>query len=139
MVSKDRGYIISAGSIRDIMTSSHSALPKEASGLLLGEGSAGSVILTVRNTTYDENTLVSFRISDKTIRSTEQSIAWTKLKIYGCFHSHVLGIARPSKRDCASPKRTGDLWMIYSVRYRQLKLFEWDGSAFQKRRFRVAK
>lgn len=106
--------------------------------MLLGEGSARATILSVCATRSDENTLVSFRIRDETIRKIENSLRSGDVQIRGCFHSHIAGAARPSKYDRKGAKDVGDLWLIFSVGFHELRLFEWDGIAFQRKRFRIS-
>jgi proteasome lid subunit RPN8/RPN11 len=114
------------------------ALPREASGLLVGESCARATALSVYGTRSDENTPVSFRIRDEAIRNIEESLCGTGVRVRGCFHSHVLGAARPSRYDRDGARAAGELWLIYSVRRRELRLYEWDGKTFQKRRFRIS-
>lgn len=137
-VSRAEAYIIGVGSISSILENVRSAFPREASGMLLGEGSAGATILSICPTRCDENTPVSFRIRDETIRNIEESLRGVDVRIRGCFHSHILGAARPSKYDRAGSKAAGDLWLIFSVRFNELRLFEWDGNAFQRKCFRIS-
>lgn len=139
LASKAEVYAFGTGSIGAVLKDARSAFPREASGLLLGKRSAGVTILSICATPSDENTLVSFRIRDETIRKIEESLRGGPVQIRGCFHSHVVGAARPSKYDCMGVKAVGDLWLIYSVRFCELRLFQWDGNAFQRRRYRILK
>lgn len=139
LISRAEVYFIAVANIDAILENVRSAFPREASGLLLGETFAGVTILSVRPTPSDENTPVSFRIRAKMIRRIEESLRNVDVQIRGCFHSHVLGPARPSKFDCAGMKAAGDLWLIYSARFHELRLFEWDGNAFQRKRFRSSR
>lgn len=130
-------YFIGAENISAILENVRSAFPREASGLVLGQEFGRRTVLCVHATRSDENTLVSFRIRDETIRRIAQSLLNVRLRIRGCFHSHIIGAARPSRYDCLVAKAAGDLWLIYSVRFQDLRLFEWDGNAFKRIRFGI--
>jgi len=116
---------------------SHKSFPTEACGVLVGR--RGSTLLSIRSTAGRDNTVISFTIADSEIAAIEQDLAGSNEAVRGCFHSHVFGRAIPSKRDAAARKRRGDLWLIYSLRFRQLRLFEWNGDRFSRRRFRVVR
>jgi proteasome lid subunit RPN8/RPN11 len=112
------------------------AYPREACGVLIGAARGHVTRLSVMATTAEENTSLSFVIRDRAIQTIAQSLDKSSA-VRGCFHSHVLGPARPSKRDCTAHKSRGDLWLIYSLRFLDLRLFTWDGARFSRTRFRV--
>ena len=130
-------YVLPLDQVEQLLTHVQAAFPWEASGLLLRREFKRSTILSIAATPSDENTLLSFRIRDAAISRIAASVKGSGTRVCGCFHSHVLGAARPSVRDSASPKTPGDLWLIYSARFRDLKLFRWDGTTFQKERFQI--
>jgi proteasome lid subunit RPN8/RPN11 len=129
-------YELTFRGLGDLLRNSRSAYPKEASGVLIGAERGHATRLSVIETPSEENTHLSFIIRDQALRRIAQSLGKSS-RICGCFHSHVLGPARPSKRDCASHKASGDLWLIHSLRFQDLKLFIWDGAKFNRTRFRV--
>lgn len=131
-------YLLPIDQIDQLLTCVQAAFPREASGLLLRREFRRFTVLSVAGTSSEENTLFSFRIRDAAIDKIAESLRGSGTRIGGCFHSHVVGAARPSSRDCAATKEPGDLWLIYSVRFRNLNLFGWDGMTFQKERFLMA-
>ena len=131
-------YIFPIDQIEQLLTYAWAAFPREASGLLLRREFKRFTVLYVVATSNKENTLISFRIRDTTIDKIAESLRGSETRIGGCFHSHVLGAARPSTLDRVATKEPGDLWLIFSVRFRNLVLFEWDGMTFQRERFRIA-
>ncbi|HTB01896.1 MAG TPA: Mov34/MPN/PAD-1 family protein [Bradyrhizobium sp.] len=128
-------YLLPTAEIEYLVIHAGAALPREASGLLLRRDFRRFTLLSVAGTSSRENTPLSFRIRDAAIKGIAESLQGTDARICGCFHSHVVGAARPSSIDCAATKGLGDLWLIYSVRFRDLKLYRWDGAAFQTERF----
>lgn len=130
-------YIIPIDQIERLLACVQTALPREASGLLLKRELPRCAVLSFAATSNQENTPLSFRIRDEAIEKIAASLKGSGVRTCGCFHSHVFGAARPSRQDCAAAKEPGDLWLIYSARFRSLNLFGWDGAAFQKKRFRV--
>ena len=130
-------YLLPIDQIEQLLTHVKAAFPREASGLLLRRELRRFSVLSIAGTSSEENTLISFRIRDAAIDKIVASLRGSDKKICGCFHSHVVGPARPSSRDCDASKEPGDLWLIYSLRFRDLNLFGWDGLAFQKERFRI--
>lgn len=131
-------YLFPIDQVGELLACTKAALPREGAGLLLRREFKRFTVLSVAATSNEENTLLSFRIRDVAISKIAESLIDSGTKICGCFHSHVLGAARPSKRDCAATKKRGDLWLIYSVRFCNLNLFSWDGATFQKERYRIA-
>lgn len=130
-------FLVPIDRIEQLVAHAHAALPREASGLLAQRLVDGFAVLSVVIASSDENSLCSFRIRDSFIEKVEKFLSGSKTRICGCFHSHVLGPAYPSKLDSAGPKKRGELWLIYSVRFRQLHLFEWNGVAFRRRGFLI--
>ena len=131
-------FLVPIDQIEQLLAHAHAALPREASGMLAQRVADRFAVLSVVGASSDENSLRSFRIRDSFIETVEKSLRGSGTTICGCFHSHVLGSAYPSKLDSAGPKKQGELWLIYSVRFRQLHLFEWNGVAFRRRRFLIA-
>ncbi len=132
-------YLLRIDQLQKLIDFIESTKPLEASGLILAEDFSKNTILSFVETACDENTSISFRIRDKTIKEVKDSIQDSGLRICGCFHSHILGPARPSYYDWISTKTIGDLWLIYSVKFLELILYSWDGSAFHKERFCIVK
>ena len=130
-------YVFPIDQIGRLLTLVEEALPREAAGLLLRRESKGITVLSFAPTPNTENSPLSFRIGDAAIDRIGQSLIGRETRICGCFHSHILGAARPSAKDRAANKKSGDLWLIYSVRFGNLRLFLWDGVVFQRERFRI--
>src|SRR6202051_3066050 len=122
-------HILPTAQIEHLLTHVRAAFPREASGLLLRRDFKRFTILSVAGTSSTDNTPLSFRIRDGAIEKIAESLRGSDTRICGCFHSHVLGKAYPSSHDCAATKESGDLWLIYSVRFRDLHLYRWDGMA----------
>lgn len=114
------------------------SFPKEASGLILKQEFRTNMILSVVCTSNKENNPFMFRIKESTIESVSNSIEKSGKKICGCFHSHIIGRAKPSIYDHLAKKKPGDLWLIYSIKFSELKLFKWNGNTFDKVRFRIS-
>jgi proteasome lid subunit RPN8/RPN11 len=130
-------YLLRATQLAVLLDHVEAAFPTEAAGLLLREEIGRFTFLSVAPTPSCENTLTSFVIRDADIDKVADSLNSSPVKVGGCFHSHILGPARPSPRDVAGAGSSGGLWLIYSVRFRQLNLFHWNGSKFRKERLRV--
>ena len=135
-LASSEAYVIGGATIVAISQHARDAFPREAAGLLIGRRRDSATALSVYPTPIDENTLLSFKIRDTTIRSVRERLNGGAT-IRGCFHSHLVGAARPSKHDRAGAQTPGDLWLIYSLRFHELKLYEWDGERFHRRRFRI--
>ncbi len=130
-------YLLPVIQLKKLLVDAESALPREASGLLLGRDFGRFTALSVIATPSHENTIISFRISNSDIDRVEEQLRGSDTRIRGCFHSHVFGAARPSSVDCSATKAPGDLWMIYAARFSNLKLFRWNGTSFQRERFGI--
>lgn len=130
-------YLILKSEIGLMLRSVQAALPAEASGILLREPHRDETLLSIIPTRFDRNSLISFRISAEDIARGQRAAAIYAAEVCGCFHSHVISRARPSTYDSMASKRPHDLWLIYSVVYRNLRLFEWDGAKFLRRTFRT--
>ena len=130
-------YILPSDEIEKLLASAQTAFPREASGLLLRQEFGRFTLLSLTATSDDENTLLSFRIRDDVIGKIAKCLKGTGATICGCFHTHVVGPARPSRVDCATAKKRGDLWLIYSLAFCNLSLFSWDGMTFHKTRLQI--
>jgi proteasome lid subunit RPN8/RPN11 len=132
-------YLLKIAQLQKLVNHIELTKPSEASGLILAKNFEEHILLSFIETSSEENTMISFRIRDKEIKEIAHSIEGSGLRICGCFHSHILGPARPSYFDGIAPKTVGDLWLIYSVRFLDFNIFSWDGNAFHKERFRLIK
>jgi len=130
-------YVFPVDEIEKVLASAQTAFPKEASGLLLRQEFGRFMLLSVTETSNEENTPLSFRIRDEVIEKIAKCLKGSGKAICGVSHSHVLGRAWPSSVDCAATKERGDLWLIYSVAYCNLRLFKWDGMTFERTRFQI--
>lgn len=130
-------FILPVNQIQEFLSYSQEAFPCEASGLLLRRDIRRFTVLTFVRTRSDENTPFSFRITDSDIQKISESLVDSHTRIGGCAHSHPFGRAAPSSIDSAASKEPGDLWLIYSLRFRHLNLFQWNLTSFQKVNFRI--
>ena len=131
-------YILPVDQLERLLACVDDAFPCEAAGLLLGRQVGRHTVLTINYMSSTDNTPLSFRIRDADIVQVASSLKGSETNICGCFHSHVLGDARPSRADREGAKEFGNLWLIYSMRFRRLKLFRWQGTAFTGEHFRIA-
>ncbi len=129
--------IIPLSQIQLLLKIAQSSYPRETSGLMLGYDFRQYTLLNFVATSNSENTPFTFRIKDAEIAEVADSAKETNRRICGCFHSHILGVAKPSAYDIACPKNEGDLWLIYAVKYSDIRIFRWDGESFQKQRFTI--
>jgi proteasome lid subunit RPN8/RPN11 len=132
-----RRYILPPSELEKIIEHVFSAIPKEACGLLLARDSARNSILSFIGLPSSGNSEYSFRIKDISICQIANSLRGSKTRICGCVHSHIRGRAKPSLVDCESSKGQCLIWMIYSVRYQELNLFEWCETGFRKIHLRI--
>lgn len=114
-----------------------SAVPREGSGLLLEQQFKRHSLLLFVPCSHEDNTVISFRISDAAISRVVDSVRGTQWRVTGCAHSHNRGRAFPSPNDCATPKGTLLLWLIYSVRWRDLRLFSWEHGTYNQENLRL--
>jgi proteasome lid subunit RPN8/RPN11 len=131
-------YVLPYAQAERALLGAREALPNEASGVLLGRRRRREIELHLVLTSSAENTPASFIIRTATYREVQSSFAGSGLTVCGCFHAHPRGPSRPSERDRQAKKNIGDLWLIYSLNWRELKLFEWDGQDFERQRYRIA-
>jgi len=130
-------FIIKIYQLKQIVRFINNSFPKEAAGIIIADKFSTNFILTFVETSTKENTWFTFRIRDGEIKKIENSISETNKRICGCFHSHTIGQASPSRLDCEAKKKIGDLWLIYSVKFLEFNLYKWNGKSFQKVSFRV--
>ncbi|MDP1632447.1 MAG: Mov34/MPN/PAD-1 family protein [Caulobacter sp.] len=129
-------FAIAAEDLAAVLLQVRIAFPREACGLLVGTVIRERVRLSVAATGSERNSVTSFHIPDAAIASARMALR-VGSTLRGVFHSHILGPARPSRRDIAGPKAMGELWLIYSVRFRDLALYQWDGERFDRKRLRT--
>jgi len=130
-------YIFPYDQLKEFLSHVDRVFPKEASGLLLGNEFKQFTILSFVADSCSENTACSFRIKAETMQKVARSLRGSTTKLLGCAHSHPKGAAFPSPMDREGATDACFLWMIYSVRRRELNLFEWDKRKFNKVRFRI--
>jgi proteasome lid subunit RPN8/RPN11 len=112
------------------------AWPREICGLLL-LGPGRRPILRLRPSGGHSNTRLSFHIADDEVKSQMRQSDPRRERLVGCFHSHTLGPARPSRRDKEGAAAGGGMWLIFSPGRREARLFEWQGGSFRRRRLRL--
>ena len=119
-----------------LVDEAHDAYPREACGLLFAPAGWPSELRLVP-TVATWNTPVSFRIAEQEINRVRRRRRALGEDLLGCFHSHVLSRAWPSKYDRQGAQRLGGLWLIYSIPTRRVALFDWNGRRFQQRALRL--
>lgn len=130
-------FVLAVSDVNALRRAVVAAFPREASGVLLREANDAGAVLSLLMTSHEENTPRSFVIRSHTLRSIGASLRGTGRRMAGCVHSHLFGRAWPSPRDSAGEKSAGELWLIYSLSGQNLRLFEWDGAAFQRQPLRI--
>jgi proteasome lid subunit RPN8/RPN11 len=130
-------YLLPIREVVALMSLAIQSQPNEVSGLLLAHDVRNSTVLSFVPTSMTSNTNDSFRISRNEIRHLETVLAESPLRVCGCAHSHVRTAAYPSRRDAHSVKESVNLWLIVSVAHQQLRLFEWDGIRFERKRLYI--
>lgn len=131
-------YLIALDQVDRIVGYASAVVPREACGLLVRTEARRGSLLSIIPTSIEDNTPISFRIRVRTIEEIKESLKGSKSKVCGCFHSHVVGRARPSKGDRAGVKEPGELWLIYAVQLRTLRLYAWNGNIFQRKCYKIA-
>ncbi len=129
-------YTLSADQLNYFLKHIKESYPKEGSGLLAGCSCENYRKLSFHGTPTEHNTAKSFRIKTSTIAEVSRSLE-PGLEVCGCAHSHNYGPAIPSKKDFLANKDKCILWLIYSVPYKQLNLFEWKGDTFEQVEFEI--
>jgi proteasome lid subunit RPN8/RPN11 len=72
-----------------------------------------------------------FKINNKDILLGKLKLAEKDYKYCGFFHSHPRSYAKPSIGD-RNYQLGNSLWLIYSVCYRNLKLYKWNSYKFSE-------
>jgi proteasome lid subunit RPN8/RPN11 len=132
-----RRYFLPKREAEAFLSLSNAFQPYEVCGLLLAREIRRYTFLSFAQTSMASNTGSSFRISRSEISDMEARLQGSPLRVCGCAHSHVSAAAYPSRRDAQSVKESMNLWLIASVAYRHLKLYEWDGNRFVRTRLRI--
>lgn len=86
------------------------AFPREACGILLGEGARISAFVETRNVHPTPES--HFEIDPAALIAEHRSERAGAAKIVGYFHSHPAGDPCPSATDRASSARDGKVWAI---------------------------
>ncbi|QFT76962.1 Mov34/MPN/PAD-1 family protein [Erythrobacter sp. THAF29] len=90
---------------------SRSAYPREACGLLLGEGERISTFIETRNVHATPET--HFEIDPQSLIDAHRSSRHGGPEILGHFHSHPQGDAEPSSTDLELAAGDGKVWAIW--------------------------
>lgn len=126
-------YWISRATFRQIRALAENSLPVEASGILLAAGQE----LKVLEVSSRFNTPVTFLIARSDIERVSIAVEGGPWRICGCFHSHTVKAANPSIADANGARDFGGLWLIYSVRFREIRLYFWQGNTFHRRKLKI--
>lgn len=106
------------------------AEPREACGLLLGEGEWITTALPARNVAADP--LRGFEIDPETLLAAHKAARAGGPRVMGCYHSHPGGDPRPSETDAALAAADGMLWLILAGRRHALWHAVPDGSTHDR-------
>jgi proteasome lid subunit RPN8/RPN11 len=129
-------FCLGRGEFQRLIEVAGRAYPREACGLLFAP-SDGRTQLRLVPTATAWNTPLSFRISGQEIDRLRGERKLLGEQLLGCFHSHILSPARPSRFDRRGAQRLGGLWLIYSVLERRAALFHWSGTNFKRQSLRL--
>ncbi|KEO90293.1 peptidase [Erythrobacter longus] len=86
------------------------AYPREACGILLGEGARIMRFVEAANVHQAPET--HFEVDPQTLIDAHRSARKGDLRVLGYFHSHPKGPAKPSKTDQRSAAGDGKIWAI---------------------------
>jgi len=99
----------------DVVDTMHCAAgeeyPREACGILLGQGNLISAFIKARNVHATPET--RFEIDPQALIDAHRSAREGGPQVVGYFHSHPSGKARPSKIDRQSSSGDGRIWAIW--------------------------
>lgn len=129
-------YFISRQTIEFLILKSLAAYPNEASGLLIKKIVRSNGFLQIAFTSSYNNSPTYFYISNKQIINCQLRLNLNE-EIVGCFHSHNFGPSKPSTLDSKGIKKEGELWLIYSTKYKSLNLYKWNFGKFIKAKFKI--
>lgn len=132
-------YYLKIFDLRLLVNQAENKSPLEVCGILLTNTLNEKQYLYLQPTNGEFNTVTSFRIEQKSIEDIKSKITVPGVKICGCFHSHTFGSAKPSKMDIKCKKNEGDIWLIYSRVFNDIKIYKWSSNTFQRQKFRVIK
>jgi proteasome lid subunit RPN8/RPN11 len=101
---------VTSGVVATLLAEAHAAAPREACGLLLGEG--GRIDRALSATNVAAEPLTRFEIDPLILLSAHKAARAGGPQVLGYFHSHPVGHPVPSATDCEHS--TGDLrvWAI---------------------------
>lgn len=108
--------------------------PREACGLLLGQGNHIEAVIESPNVADDPNT--EFEIDPTLLFRVHREARDGRLAILGWYHSHPDGHAEPSSVDAARAVEDGKLWMI--VANGDVRLFAAGAGPIRGRFFEAA-
>ena len=97
--------------LRALEEAARRALPREACGILLGEGGAVTRFAQTRNVHPSPQT--HFEIDPQALVDAHRSAREGGPQLLGYFHSHPTGPAKPSKTDQSQAAGDGKLWAIW--------------------------
>ena len=99
----------------DVVDTMHCAVgeeyPREACGILFGQGNRISAFIKARNVHKSPET--HFEIDPQALINVHRSAREGGPQIVGYFHSHPRGQAKPSKTDQQFSSRDGRIWAIW--------------------------
>lgn len=86
------------------------AHPKEACGILLGEGAR--IMRFVEASNVHQTPETHFELDPQALIDAHRAARTGDLTVLGYFHSHPMGTPEPSKTDQQSAARDGKIWAI---------------------------
>ncbi|MGS0527662.1 Mov34/MPN/PAD-1 family protein [Zobellia nedashkovskayae] len=84
----------------------------------------------------DLNPLRNFRISNGSVAKAKIELNKRGFAFIGVIHSHPKTMAKPTTSD-KNYNMGNSLWIIYSVCYKELKIYKWNGRIFIEQKLLV--
>ncbi|MEM6476232.1 MAG: M67 family metallopeptidase [Pseudomonadota bacterium] len=108
--SGEGALLIADEAIQAIRSATRNAHPREACGLLLGQGARVTAFVETRNTHPAPET--HFEIDAQALIDAHRAEREGGPQVLGYFHSHPRGEPCPSETDQASSAKDGKVWAI---------------------------
>ena len=101
---------VSSAQVERLLAEARNALPREACGLLLGNGAQIEEVRVCRNVHPQPET--HFEIDPQALIDAHRAARSGGPQVLGYFHSHPVGLPEPSATDRACAAGDGRIWAI---------------------------